>query len=388
MTTYKEFKHVTECWMKKNKSGKEMPSDERMLELYESYCAKENVEEGSGIGMTIRKGANAKPVTYPQKDQELTRENSSTSIMNKKANNVKPENLKKKAKIKESVTINENNGVDTVSRNLDLQSQGSFVQNGYTISLESGGADEWDSITVSTPEGKQVSFLPDEAFFGNNAGRVDNYMQPISNIENYFRPNLELDVLYESDTKQALIDHIQSVIPKINRLQEINEEMSNYPAGTENDPSAPWNQEDNSTPTVNSGNQMAFVAGNPEEEILAQYNGSLYVISKELLESNTELEQTIKSKYVGVSNQNGDMLYNDVDIDLDSLLSAAADYVDGQLDGSNENYGAGTNFVFRLTPELAEELWSHNSPLESHPEVQSLIDYDSLQQKYPHAFSN
>jgi hypothetical protein len=120
---------------------------------------------------------------------------------------------------------------------------------------------------------------------------------------------------------------IQAVENELNNLigsePSLETEASNYPAGTENDPNAPWNQNTEYTdPIIPKNIQLEVVAYNREIAILKAKNGDLYVFYYDHMDKDeffdyAEVEQT----YVG-KDEDGYPEYeyaDDFDIDGDVL---------------------------------------------------------------------
>lgn len=164
----------------------------------------------------------------------------------------------------------------------------------------------------------------------------------------------------------------------------------NYPAGAANDPNAPWNQEE---PKMHHGSvskkKLTQVAGDPAEDFLVQDDNDLYVISRENLNNNTELLQDLQFDYGTVPIEDEEPDYegggvntsydwDEAVLDTDDLLNAAGDHIIRGDIGSPDEYESGEHFIYRLTPELAERIWSVGSALEQVPQVQQFIDYSKL----------
>ena len=181
--------------------------------------------------------------------------------------------------------------------------------------------------------------------------------------------------------------NLRSIIRK--GLQE------NYPTGAANDPNAPWNQDEPRTSNpIKSSNSLSIVAGDESSEFLVKSAGRFYVISKENLSNNSNLFNDLSLNYGKVPtepeyDEDGgydSYNYDESELDTNNLMNAAEDHIEKGQMGTSEDYRIGEHFVFELTPELAEELWSHGSNLEHAPQVNRMIDYRKLRAKYPSAF--
>ncbi|MDG1949868.1 MAG: hypothetical protein P8J32_03550 [bacterium] len=171
--------------------------------------------------------------------------------------------------------------------------------------------------------------------------------------------------------------------------------QENYPAGAANDSRAPWNQEEPRTSTpLKTSNSLNFVAGDESADFLVKSTGRFYVISKENLNNNTELFNDLAGDYGTVPvepeyDEDGGYdshNYDEAELSTDELMNAAEDYIEKGQVGTVEDFRIGDHFVFELTPEMAEELWSHGSELEKVPQVNRMIDYNKLRAQYPSAF--
>lgn len=171
----------------------------------------------------------------------------------------------------------------------------------------------------------------------------------------------------------------------------------NYPAGAEYDSSAPWNQGE---PNVEHGksvpSNLKIVGGDEQEEFLVSDGSITYVISKISITEDPALFRNVVSAYGSVpyeiegQDEDGEPSYlykwEEAELTTEDLISAAQDMINQGSVGSADDYANSDLFVFQLTPELAEELWSNNSSLVTLPQVNNLIDWDALKEKYPHAF--
>lgn len=150
--------------------------------------------------------------------------------------------------------------------------------------------------------------------------------------------------------------------------------MENYPEGAANHPNAPWNQEE--APEKKISNSLNYVAGDQSIDFLVKSTGIFYVISRENLENNPQLENEIINDY-GIE---------DEPLTTNEIMNAAEDFIEARNIGTHEDYRVGNHFVYRLTPLMAEELWNQNSELEQAPQVNRMIDYSKLRNQYPTAF--
>lgn len=171
----------------------------------------------------------------------------------------------------------------------------------------------------------------------------------------------------------------------------------NYPAGAEYDSNAPWNQ---SEPNVEHGksvpSNLKVIGGDEEEEFLISNGEKVYVISKITVTENPDFFRELVNTYGSVPyetegpDEDGEpsytYLWEDAELTTEDLISAAQDMINKGNIGSSDDYATGESFIYELTPELAEELWSNNSNLVTLPQVSNLIDYDSLKQRYPQSF--
>ena len=170
----------------------------------------------------------------------------------------------------------------------------------------------------------------------------------------------------------------------------------NYPAGAENNPFAPWNQSQDMARPIKTKHTLTPQKVN-EYEWLVKYRGETYLIDIGMFEVNEQLKQSVLDDFDEVPYEeepDGEggydkiVYYDDIELTDDTILSAAEYYIEKGETGSAEDYINGQNFVFKLTKEVAEQIWHVDSSLQEHPEVKKLLDFDELRVKYPHAFSN
>jgi hypothetical protein len=169
----------------------------------------------------------------------------------------------------------------------------------------------------------------------------------------------------------------------------------NYPAGAANDPRAPWNQEDQSTTSPSkTSNSLNFVAGDIEGDYLVKSAGKFYVISAESVANDQDLFNDLASEYGEVPTESeydedggsDSHNYDEAELSQSQLMNAAEDHIEKRQVGTAEDYRVSNHFVYLLTPDMAEELWSHGSPLEHAPQVNRMIDYGKLRKQFPSAF--
>jgi len=188
-------------------------------------------------------------------------------------------------------------------------------------------------------------------------------------------------------------EYVLSKISKLERLSEI--AALKKKRLTENNPNAPWNQEEKeSVGGKLSQLKLSIDGGDPDFEFIAKDQmDRWYLISRENLTSNEDEYKDIAFDYGNTPydterGEDGiDHNYEESTLDTEALLNAAGDSIVRGDVGTREEYAAGKHFVYLLNQEVAEELWSNGSELEKHPAVQALIDYELLKQKYPHAFT-
>jgi|TARA_R110000851_G_scaffold270161_2_gene422824 hypothetical protein len=197
----------------------------------------------------------------------------------------------------------------------------------------------------------------------------------------------------ESDLRE----YVTAKLAKLDRLSEIasqKENLSeNYPIGAENDSSAPWNQEDQKTiGGKESKLQISIDGGDPDNEFIFNLQNKWFVVNKETLRMNSDEYRDITFDYGEVpyditgQDEDGDAEHDynwdEATLSTEGLLNAVGDHIIRGDVGTSEEYAAGEHFVYPLTQELAEMLWSHESDLEQHQAVQALLDYGVLKQKY------
>jgi hypothetical protein len=246
---------------------------------------------------------------------------------------------------------------------------------------------------VQNSKKNSVDFVREEEEL-DEAGSISLANQKGSNL----KPKSVKDKKKKKIKESALREYVTAKLAKLERLSEIASQKKslseNYPAGAANDPSAPWNQEDlNVHQGKSSPIQLTVDAGNPDLEMMVNNGkGQRFVINVENLKSSPNYYRDILFDYGDVpyevegQDEDGDPSYDyhwdEATLDTDQLLNAAGDrIVRGDL-GTAEEYAAGEHFVYPLTQEIAEALWSHESDLEQHPATQALLDYEMLKRKY------
>jgi|GEM_PF-2827071 len=306
------------------------------------------------INLQNRPSSKVQPISNITQFLDYLDEGNNLSLANRNGANIKPKNRKKRmneAQLRDYIS----NRLQSLDRLSKLEDQKKKIVEGIT-------AEEMKNLFM-------VIDADDESLIGKS------FMNP---------PEGTSYVPVQKDDEEAADFGVAA-------------ESSNLPAGAEFDSNAPWNQEDN----VHHGktsvkNNLTLVAGNPKTEMIVQDDNKYFIINRENLEMNTDEFNNLAFDYGEVpivdqyQDEDGDTStdYNweEAVLDTDDLLNAAADHILRGDTGSPQEYGAGEHFVYELTPELAEELWSQGSELESNEFVRPMIDYNKLKANYPQSF--
>lgn len=163
----------------------------------------------------------------------------------------------------------------------------------------------------------------------------------------------------------------ESRIEKMERLLKEAEELmkelgSNYPAGADSDPSAPWNQSDPS-PAVPSPKQAFTLVDSNPECVIVKHGGDLYAMSLEAL--TRDQVQQIAIDHVGVPtdiSHDEDGAYSDPDASYYTSAShlpaeAIVDHINHNLSGLKignglEDWENGMHDLVKIDEPLAQEL--------------------------------
>lgn len=384
MTTFEEYKECAKKWYKENKSSKKCPSDKKLLEWFKDFSSNEKMkgeannisitnkkgknakpknlrtDEGTGLSKTVKNGVNVKTKNYEDRSPDFVRESeddidegAGLSLTNKKGANSKPKNRKKR--------MNESQIRSYIQDRLGK------LERLSEIAIQKKKFNE--DLTV---EDMKNLFMVIDANDQSLIGKT--FMNP---------PEGTSYIPVRKDDSEAEDYGVAA-------------EASNLPTGTEYDSNAPWNDNQEYSQGKISKKQLTLVDGDPKGEMLVQDESNYYVISKYALEDQTALYREIVAEYGDVpETYNGrdedgdpdiDYDYDNAEFDTDDLLNAAGDYIlRGDL-GTPDQYASSEHFVYQLTPELGDQLWSHSSPLENNPIAQKFIDYDKLRAEYPHSF--
>lgn len=245
---------------------------------------------------------------------------------------------------------------------------------------------------VQNSKKNSVDFVREEEEL-DEAGSISLANQKGSNL----KPKPVKDKKKKKIKESALREYVTAKLAKLERLSEIASQKKNlsenYPVGAANDPSAPWNQEDQKTiGGKESKLQISIDAGDPHSEFIFNLKDKWFVVNKETLKMNSDEYRDITFDYGEVpydivgQDEDGDAEYeynwDEATLSTEGLLNAVGDHIIRGDVGTAEEYAAGEHFVYPLTQELAEMLWSHESDLEQHPATQALLDYEMLKRKY------
>jgi hypothetical protein len=161
---------------------------------------------------------------------------------------------------------------------------------------------------------------------------------------------------------------IQAVENELHNLMgsepQMETEASNYPAGTENDPNSPWNQDvEYKEPITPKNIQLIAIAYNSEIAILKSKNGVLYVFNYDFIDKDKFFDYAeVEKKYVG-KDEDGypEYEYGDFEIDRDVLER----YINANLNSLSKGNGVDSF-------EAGDELVKIDEPLKN--ELISLYD--------------
>jgi len=182
---------------------------------------------------------------------------------------------------------------------------------------------------------------------------------------------------------------------------ELETEDSNLPAGAENDPNAPWNQDANYTTPKNPKNMaLKVVYYNREIAILKDASGNLYVFYYEHIDGNDFFEYAEVEYTSSGRDEDGFPEYeysDDFEIDGDTIQRYVNDNLEGLSKGEGvDSYEDGTDLV-KIDDELRNyllEMYSHDKNLQKvlgsiqENEDELGRDFDSIIQKMKDNLSN